>query len=215
MISLGPAGRPRGRLPADRHGPAARGRRRQRARGARGARHGPRPGPARLHRARARRLRAAARALRPRDRRGRGAAPRRGGRGRRLGRGGLEPLDRGAGRDLRRVGARAVAPVVRAVAAPRAGYVRELGAIRVGNAAVHLGAGRRTKDDDVDHAVGIVCRAKRGHASRRARCSPRCTPATEADGRRGRARGARGVRARASRAAGRTRRAASLLEVVG
>ena len=27
---------------------------------------------------------------------------------------------------------------------------------------MHLGAGRRTKDDVVDHAVGIVCRAKRG-----------------------------------------------------
>jgi thymidine phosphorylase len=27
---------------------------------------------------------------------------------------------------------------------------------------VHLGAGRRTKEDAVDHAVGIVCRAKRG-----------------------------------------------------
>ena len=38
--------------------------------------------------------------------------------------------------------------------APRAGYVRELGAIRIGNAAVHLGAGRRTKEDAIDHAVG-------------------------------------------------------------
>jgi pyrimidine-nucleoside phosphorylase len=55
-----------------------------------------------------------------------------------------------------------VAPVVRPVAAPRAGYVRELGAIAIGNAAMHLGAGRRTKDDVVDHAVGIVCGAKRG-----------------------------------------------------
>ncbi len=55
-----------------------------------------------------------------------------------------------------------VAPVIRAVVAPKAGYVRELGAIRIGNAAVHLGAGRRTKEDAVDHAVGIVCRAKRG-----------------------------------------------------
>ncbi|HEX4527374.1 MAG TPA: thymidine phosphorylase [Gaiellaceae bacterium] len=55
-----------------------------------------------------------------------------------------------------------VAPVIREVAAPSQGYVRELGAIRIGNAAVHLGAGRRTKEDDVDHAVGIVCRAKRG-----------------------------------------------------
>ena len=55
-----------------------------------------------------------------------------------------------------------VAPVIREVVAPTAGYVRALGAIRIGNAAVHLGAGRRTKEDDVDHAVGIVCRAKRG-----------------------------------------------------
>jgi pyrimidine-nucleoside phosphorylase len=54
------------------------------------------------------------------------------------------------------------APVVREVTAPRAGYVHELVAIDVGTAAVHLGAGRRTKEDDVDHAVGIVCRAKRG-----------------------------------------------------
>ncbi|HEY6962147.1 MAG TPA: thymidine phosphorylase [Gaiellaceae bacterium] len=54
------------------------------------------------------------------------------------------------------------APVVRDVTAPRAGAVRQLDAIRVGNAAVHLGAGRRTKEDDVDHAVGIVCNVKRG-----------------------------------------------------
>jgi pyrimidine-nucleoside phosphorylase len=55
-----------------------------------------------------------------------------------------------------------VAPVVRPVTAPAAGYVRRLGAIRVGNAALHLGAGRRTREDSVDHAVGVVCHAKRG-----------------------------------------------------
>ena len=54
------------------------------------------------------------------------------------------------------------APVVRRVTASSAGYVTRLGAIRVGLAALHLGAGRRTKADSVDHAVGIVCRAKRG-----------------------------------------------------
>jgi pyrimidine-nucleoside phosphorylase len=54
------------------------------------------------------------------------------------------------------------APIVRDLAAPAAGYVSSLSAIAVGNAAVHLGAGRRTKEDAVDHAVGIVCRAKRG-----------------------------------------------------
>ncbi len=56
----------------------------------------------------------------------------------------------------------AAAPVVREVTAPGAGFVRSLGAIRVGQAAVRLGAGRRTKEDTIDHAVGIVCRAKRG-----------------------------------------------------
>jgi pyrimidine-nucleoside phosphorylase len=55
-----------------------------------------------------------------------------------------------------------VAPVIRPVTAPGAGYVCRLGAIRVGNAALHLGAGRRTKEDSVDHAVGVVCHAKRG-----------------------------------------------------
>jgi pyrimidine-nucleoside phosphorylase len=54
------------------------------------------------------------------------------------------------------------APVVRELAAPVAGYVAALSAIDVGNAAVHLGAGRRTKEDRIDHAVGIVVRAKRG-----------------------------------------------------
>ena len=46
----------------------------------------------------------------------------------------------------------------------------------------HLGAGRRTKDDAIDHAVGIVCLAQaRRPGRRRARRSPRSTRATEAD----------------------------------
>jgi len=55
-----------------------------------------------------------------------------------------------------------VAPVVREVKAARAGVVERLGAIRIGNAALHLGAGRRTKEDAIDHAVGVVCLRKRG-----------------------------------------------------
>ena len=54
------------------------------------------------------------------------------------------------------------APVVREVVASRAGYVRSLGAVRVGNAALHLGAGRRDKDDEIDHAVGVLCLKKYG-----------------------------------------------------
>jgi pyrimidine-nucleoside phosphorylase len=56
----------------------------------------------------------------------------------------------------------ATAPVVHQVAAPRSGYVSELGAVAVGQAALHLGAGRRTKEDLIDHAVGIVLHRKRG-----------------------------------------------------
>jgi pyrimidine-nucleoside phosphorylase len=54
------------------------------------------------------------------------------------------------------------AAVVRTVPAPRGGAVASLGAIRVGIAALHLGAGRRTKEDSIDHSVGIVCLKKRG-----------------------------------------------------
>jgi pyrimidine-nucleoside phosphorylase len=54
------------------------------------------------------------------------------------------------------------ARVVAQIEAPRAGYVARLGAIAVGRAALHLGAGRRTKDDTIDYAVGVVCRRKRG-----------------------------------------------------
>jgi pyrimidine-nucleoside phosphorylase len=60
------------------------------------------------------------------------------------------------------LGALPTAPVVRPVEAPHAGHVARLGAIAVASAALHLGAGRRTKDDPIDHAVGVVCKAKRG-----------------------------------------------------
>jgi pyrimidine-nucleoside phosphorylase len=59
-------------------------------------------------------------------------------------------------------GALPVAPVVREVAAQSAGFVTRLGAIQIGQAALHLGAGRRTKEDSIDYSVGVVCRAKRG-----------------------------------------------------
>ncbi len=43
-------------------------------------------------------------------------------------------------------------------------YVHALGALAVGQAALQLGAGRREKDDPIDHAVGVVCVKKRGDA---------------------------------------------------
>jgi pyrimidine-nucleoside phosphorylase len=54
------------------------------------------------------------------------------------------------------------APFIREVFASRDGHVQRLAALPIGLAALHLGAGRRTKDDPVDHAVGVVCRKKRG-----------------------------------------------------
>jgi len=54
------------------------------------------------------------------------------------------------------------APVVREVVAPRAGIVTRLAALPIGIASLELGGGRRTKDDEIDHAVGVVCSAKRG-----------------------------------------------------
>jgi pyrimidine-nucleoside phosphorylase len=56
------------------------------------------------------------------------------------------------------------APVVREVRAPASGVVRVLGAIDIGMAALRLGAGRRTKDEVIDHAVGVRCLRKRGEA---------------------------------------------------
>jgi pyrimidine-nucleoside phosphorylase len=54
------------------------------------------------------------------------------------------------------------APVVREVLASHDGVVERLSARAIGDAALDLGAGRRTKEDAVDHAVGILCRKKRG-----------------------------------------------------
>jgi len=56
------------------------------------------------------------------------------------------------------------APVVRDVAAASDGFVGSVSAIAIGMTALRLGAGRRTKDDPIDHAVGIRCLRKRGDA---------------------------------------------------
>jgi pyrimidine-nucleoside phosphorylase len=56
------------------------------------------------------------------------------------------------------------APVVREVAAVADGYVESVSAIDLGRVALELGAGRRAKDDAIDHAVGMRCWAKRGDA---------------------------------------------------
>lgn len=50
----------------------------------------------------------------------------------------------------------------RTVRAPESGWVFSMNTERCGIASVALGAGRATKDDDIDHAAGIVFAAKTG-----------------------------------------------------
>jgi pyrimidine-nucleoside phosphorylase len=57
-----------------------------------------------------------------------------------------------------------VAPVICDVVTERPGYVRAIGAVDIGMAALRLGAGRQTKEQSIDHAVGIRCLRKRGDA---------------------------------------------------
>jgi pyrimidine-nucleoside phosphorylase len=56
------------------------------------------------------------------------------------------------------------ADVVVRVEAPTGGYVTALRPVQVGVAALNLGAGRRTTEDAIDYAVGVVCHRKRGDA---------------------------------------------------
>jgi pyrimidine-nucleoside phosphorylase len=54
------------------------------------------------------------------------------------------------------------APATKELTADHAGFVAGVSALGLGRVALDLGAGRRTKEDDIDHAVGIRCLAKRG-----------------------------------------------------
>ncbi|GAB2574026.1 pyrimidine-nucleoside phosphorylase [Gracilibacillus alcaliphilus] len=49
-----------------------------------------------------------------------------------------------------------------AVKATATGYIHEMAAEKIGLAAMHLGAGRATKDDQINHAVGITLKKKIG-----------------------------------------------------
>jgi pyrimidine-nucleoside phosphorylase len=64
------------------------------------------------------------------------------------------------------VGALPAAPTVRPVPAAQDGFVQAIATTAVGEAALRLGAGRSRKEDDVDHAVGLLCLAKRGQPVR-------------------------------------------------
>ena len=76
------------------------------------------------------------------------------------------------------VAALPTAPRVHEVRASRSGYVGRLAALPVGLAALHLGAGRREKDDpSTTRSASSVARSA-ATRSQRATCSPRCTRAT-------------------------------------
>ena len=59
-----------------------------------------------------------------------------------------------------------VAQLIETVSAPRAGYLSEIDAREIGLAAVDLGAGRATKADPIDHAVGFIIHCKVGDRAR-------------------------------------------------
>ncbi len=54
------------------------------------------------------------------------------------------------------------APLIKTVAAPRAGFIAQIDAAEVGKTGVDLGGGRQKKGDPIDYRVGIICRAKVG-----------------------------------------------------
>lgn len=49
-----------------------------------------------------------------------------------------------------------------AVSAKKSGYIKEIAADKIGTAAMQLGAGRATKEDEIDLAVGLVLEKKTG-----------------------------------------------------
>ena len=46
--------------------------------------------------------------------------------------------------------------------APQAGYIHHMDAQKIGESSAILGAGRKTKDDTIDFAAGIVLKEKTG-----------------------------------------------------
>lgn len=54
------------------------------------------------------------------------------------------------------------APVIRTIASPAKGWIKEVNARKVGETSVLLGAGREKKSDTIDHRVGILVHHKVG-----------------------------------------------------
>jgi pyrimidine-nucleoside phosphorylase len=77
------------------------------------------------------------------------------------------------------------APVVRDVSAPGEGFVAGIATTALGVASLHLGAGRVAKDDEIDHAVGLLALAKRGDRVEPGQPLARVHARTEADAEQG------------------------------
>lgn len=58
--------------------------------------------------------------------------------------------------------------------APKSGYIQALDAYEIGMASLELGAGRRTKEDGIDPAAGILLRKKRGDHVKAGETIARC-----------------------------------------
>ena len=85
----------------------------------------------------------------------------------------LRAVDSGAGRRSRASTRFRRRPWSQVRLAQDAGHVQRIATTAIGEAALGLGAGRLRKEDDIDHAVGILCLAKRGQRDRGRRCHRR------------------------------------------
>jgi pyrimidine-nucleoside phosphorylase len=79
------------------------------------------------------------------------------------------------------LGALPEAPVVGEVPAAEGGFVAGIATTALGVASLHLGAGRVSKDDEIDHAVGVLALAKRGDRVEPGQTLARVHARTEAD----------------------------------
>lgn len=56
----------------------------------------------------------------------------------------------------------ALAPIIEMIPSPNQGFIKWIDAKKVGEATVDMGAGRKRKEDEIDHAVGVIIHHKVG-----------------------------------------------------
>jgi pyrimidine-nucleoside phosphorylase len=55
-----------------------------------------------------------------------------------------------------------LAPIIETIPSPKAGYLKWIDAREIGETSVNMGAGRKKKEDTIDHAVGVIIHHKVG-----------------------------------------------------